>query len=265
MEVDQNNKPIGRWIIRNLVLAVALMITLLAITQLSLKLITRHNQVIEVPDFTDLSVADAKIVAKRQHIRTEVTDSVYVKRMEKGHVFSQNPAPGSKVKKDRNIKLTINAHSTKMVKMPNLVGYSLRQAKTEILASGLTVGRLMYREDLATNNVLDQFIAGRYVAPGTEVEAESPVDLLLGLSPDESNTYIPYLVGFTLPIARDNIFENSLNLGNVSYDETVENYQDTLNAVVYQQSPAYHPGSPVKMGTTINLKLTTSQAKIAGR
>lgn len=246
-------------------LAVALMITLLAITQLSLKLITRHNQVIEVPDFTDLSVADAKIVAKRHHIRTEVTDSVYVKRMEKGHVFSQNPAPGSKVKKDRNIKLTINAHSTKMVKMPNLVGYSLRQAKTEILASGLTVGRLMYREDLATNNVLDQFIAGRYVAPGTEVEAESPVDLLLGLSPDESNTYIPYLVGFTLPIARDNIFENSLNLGNVSYDETVENYQDTLNAVVYQQSPAYHPGSPVKMGTTINLKLTTSQAKIAGR
>ena len=265
MEVDQINKPIGRWIIRNLVLAVALMITLLAITQLSLKLITRHNQVIEVPDFTDLSVADAKIVAKRHHIRTEVTDSVYVKRMEKGHVFSQNPAPGSKVKKDRNIKLTINAHSTKMVKMPNLVGYSLRQAKTEILASGLTVGRLMYREDLATNNVLDQFIAGRYVAPGTEVEAESPVDLLLGLSPDESNTYIPYLVGFTLPIARDNIFENSLNLGNVSYDETVENYQDTLNAVVYQQSPAYHPGSPVKMGTTINLKLTTSQAKIAGR
>ena len=265
MEVDQNNNPIGRWIIRNLVLAVALMITLLAITQLSLKLITRHNQVIEVPDFTDLSVADAKIVAKRHHIRTEVTDSVYVKRMEKGHVFSQNPAPGSKVKKDRNIKLTINAHSTKMVKMPNLVGYSLRQAKTEILASGLTVGRLMYREDLATNNVLDQFIAGRYVAPGTEVEAESPVDLLLGLSPDESNTYIPYLVGFTLPIARDNIFENSLNLGNVSYDETVENYQDTLNAVVYQQSPAYHPGSPVKMGTTINLKLTTSQAKIAGR
>lgn len=265
MEVDQDNLPTGRWIIRNLVLAVALFIALLAITQLSLKLITRHNQVIVVPDFTDLSVADAKIVAKRHHIRTEVTDSVYVKRMEKGHVFSQNPAPGSKVKKDRNIKLTINAHSTKMVKMPNLVGYSLRQAKTEILASGLTVGRLMYREDLATNNVLDQFIAGRYVAPGTEVEAESPVDLLLGLSPDESNTYIPYLVGFTLPIARDNIFENSLNLGNVSYDETVENYQDTLNAVVYQQSPAYHPGSPVKMGTTINLKLTTSQAKIAGR
>ena len=265
MEVDQDNLPTGRWIIKNLALALALFIALLAITQLSLKLITRHNQVIEVPDFTDLSVADAKIVAKRHHIRTEVTDSVYVKRMEKGHVFSQNPAPGSKVKKDRNIKLTINAHSTKMVKMPNLVGYSLRQAKTEILASGLTVGRLMYREDLATNNVLDQFIAGRYVAPGTEVEAESPVDLLLGLSPDESNTYIPYLVGFTLPIARDNIFENSLNLGNVSYDETVENYQDTLNAVVYQQSPAYHPGSPVKMGTTINLKLTTSQAKIAGR
>ena len=265
MEVDQNNKPTGRWILTNLAMAVALFAVLLVITQVSLKAITRHNQVIIVPDFTDLSVADAKIVAKRYHIRTEVTDSVYVKRMEKGHVFSQNPAPGSKVKKDRNIKLTINAHSTKMVKMPNLVGYSLRQAKAEILGSGLTMGRLMYREDLATNNVLDQFIAGKYVAPGTEVEAESPVDLLLGLSPDESDTYIPYLVGFSLPVAKDNLFENSLNLGNVSYDETVQTYQDTLSAVVYQQNPTYSAGAPVRMGTTINLKLTTSQAKIAAR
>ena len=265
MEVDQNNKPTGRWILTNLAMAVALFAVLLVITQVSLKVITRHNQVIIVPDFTDLSVADAKIVAKRYHIRTEVTDSVYVKRMEKGHVFSQNPAPGSKVKKDRNIKLTINAHSTKMVKMPNLIGYSLRQAKAEILGSGLTMGRLMYREDLATNNVLDQFIAGKYVAPGTEVEAESPVDLLLGLSPDESDTYIPYLVGFTLPVAKDNLFENSLNLGNVSYDETVQTYQDTLSAVVYQQNPTYSAGAPVRMGTTINLKLTTSQAKIAAR
>ena len=265
MEVDQNKRPLVRWIIKNLLLAVAFFTALLIITQLSLKVITRHNQVITVPDFTDLSEADARIVAKRHSIRTEVTDSVYVSRMEKGHVFSQNPAPGSKVKKDRCIKLTINSRQTKMVKMPNLVGYSLRQAKTEILSSGLTVGKLVYREDLATNNVLDQFIAGRYVAPGTDVEAETPVDLLLGLSPEDNHTFSPYLIGFTLPVAKDNIFENSLNLGKVSYDETVQNYQDTLAAVVYQQTPAYHPGAPVSMGTSIHLKLTTSQAKIAAR
>ena len=175
MEVDQENRPVARWILTNIALAVLLLAALLVITQLSLKAITRHNQVITVPDLTNLSVPDAKIVAKRYSIRTEVVDSVYVKRLEKGYVFSQNPVAGSKVKKDRTIKLTINAHQTKMVKMPNLVGYSLRQAKTEILAAGLTVGKLSYREDLATNNVLDQFIKGKYVAPGTEVEAESPV------------------------------------------------------------------------------------------
>ena len=265
MEVDKDNKPTGRWILRNVVLAILFFVALLIVTQLSLKALTRHNQVITVPDFTNLSVPDAKIVAKRHDIRTVVVDSVYVKRMEKGHVFSQTPAPGSQVKKNRTIKLTINSSQTKMVKMPNLVGYSLRQAKTEILSSGLTVGKLAYREDLATNNVLDQFIKGRYVAPGTEVEAETPVDLLLGLSPDENETFIPYLIGFTLPVARDNLFENSLNLGNVSYDETVQTYQDTLSAVVYQQTPAFHVGAPAALGTAIHLKLTTSQAKIAAR
>lgn len=265
MEVDKDNKPTSRWIIRNILLAIAFFAVLLVLTQMGLKAITRHNQVIIVPDLTGLSVADAKIVAKRNHIRTEVVDSVYVKRIEKGNVFSQNPAAGKEDKKDRVIKLTINAHQTKMVKMPNLVGYSLRQAKTEILSSGLSVGKLAYREDIATNNVLDQFIKGRYVAPGTEVEAETPVDLLLGLSPDENETFIPYLIGYTLAVARDNLFENSLNLGNVTYDETVESYQDSVSAIVYQQSPAYSPGAPVRMGATIHLKLTTSQAKIAAR
>jgi Uncharacterized protein conserved in bacteria len=264
MEVDKDQKPVRKWLVRNLVLAVLFFVALLIVTQVSLMLITRHNKVITVPDFTDLSAADAKIVAKRYDIRTEVVDSVFVKRFEKGHVFSQNPAPGSKVKKNRCIALTINSTQTKTVKMPNLIGYSLRQAKTEILAAGLTVGKLSYREDMATNNVLDQFIGGKYIAPGKEVEAESPVDLLLGLAPGENETYIPYLIGFTLPVARDNIFENSLNLGNVSYDETVHNYQDTLNAVVYQQSPAHRAGS-APMGTSVNLKMTVSQAKIAAR
>ena len=50
------------------------------------------------------------------------------------------------------------------------------------------------------------------------MEAETPVDLLLGLSPDENETFIPYLIGYTLAVARDNLFENSLNLGNVTYE-----------------------------------------------
>ena len=86
MEVDKENKPTGRWILRNVILAALFFIALLVVTQLSLKAITRHNQVITVPDLTNLSVADAKIVARRHDIRTEVVDSVYVKRMEKGCV-----------------------------------------------------------------------------------------------------------------------------------------------------------------------------------
>ncbi|MBQ5482566.1 MAG: hypothetical protein IIT74_05910, partial [Bacteroidales bacterium] len=75
MEVDKDNKPTSRWIIRNILLAIAFFAVLLVLTQMGLKAITRHNQVIIVPDLTGLSVADAKIVAKRNHIRTEVVDS----------------------------------------------------------------------------------------------------------------------------------------------------------------------------------------------
>ncbi len=56
MEVDKDQKPVGKWLIRNIVLAVLFFVVLLVATQFSLKLITRHNKVITVPDFTDLSV-----------------------------------------------------------------------------------------------------------------------------------------------------------------------------------------------------------------
>ena len=52
--------------------------------------------------------------------------------MKRGAVFSQNPKPGSEVKKGRKVSLTINSVLPKKVTMPSLVGFSMRQAKAEL-------------------------------------------------------------------------------------------------------------------------------------
>ncbi len=61
-------------------------------------------------------------------MRYQVIDSVYTSLVPRGCVAEQNPKPGFKVKKWRNIALTINAFSPEMVAMPNLVDLPLRQA-----------------------------------------------------------------------------------------------------------------------------------------
>ena len=59
MEVDKENKPTARWIIRNVVLAGLFFAVLLIVAQLGLKAITRHNKVITVP-FSEVASGDKK-------------------------------------------------------------------------------------------------------------------------------------------------------------------------------------------------------------
>lgn len=251
-----------KWFWKAVIKAVIIILAITGGASLILKGITQHNKEIEVPDFSLLSVEDAQLVAKQNDVRIEVTDSVFIKRIPRGSVFSQKPEAGSHVKKGRRILLTINATAPKKVVMPNLIGYSLRQAKTVLLTNGLKVGRLRYKEDIATDNVLGQQIDGRDIRAGREIEAESQIDLILGLDPNNCMTYVPHLTGYKYEVAVDNITEHSLNVGKVRYDETVTTFEDSTNAVVYRQSPAYNPESPCFMGTAVDISLTVSQAKL---
>ncbi len=252
-----------RWFLKNLIAAALVIIGITLAAQLFLSLRTRHGQEIDVPDFTSKSIEEAGRMASQAKFRLDITDSVYVSRMPRGAIYSQNPAPGSKVKEGRRILLTINAMQTKKVKMPNLVGLSLRQARTELQEKGLSIGTLSYKEDIATNNVLEQKYNGRTISAGTQVASESRIDLVLGLDPENSTTYIPHLIGYTFSVAFDNIIDNSLNLGKVRYDETVKTYEDSAAALVYSQEPSSERDSSVAMGTRVNISLTASQAKVA--
>ncbi len=127
----------------------------------------------------------------------------------------------------------------------------------------MSLGSLIYVEDIATNNVLEQRYQGKPIAPNTLLESESEIDLLLGLNPEDSQTYIPHLTGYTYLVAKDYLIDNSLNVGLVRFDETVTNYTDSLEAVVYSQSPAFSESIPFVYGTKVSIYLTKDQSKLA--
>lgn len=262
---------------RNFIGGIVFVVVLLIVLSVSLKACTRHNKELAVPDFKTLSLADARHLAAKNDLRLEVVDSVYVKRLAHGAVYRQNPEAGAAVKKNRRILVTINSMTPQMTAVPNVVGYSLRQASAEIAGRGLTIGQLIYRTDMATNNVLEQRYKGRQVIPGTMVETESPIDLVLGLNPSDNITYVPYVVGYTAQLAANSINDNSLNVGQVKYDETVKDYRDSLAAVVYRQSPmpvvSTNEGGDanlvgtrgVVMGSKVDIYLTIDPDKVVSR
>ena len=250
---------LGNWIVRNLLLATLLIVGLLLLAQVGLGLVTRHNRTVTVPDFTNMTVAEAHEVARAGHVGVKVTDSVFVRRLGAGVVYRQQPKAGATVKKGRSIFLTINSIVPRKVVMPNLIGYSLNEARAELNNRGLSLGKLSYTQDIATNNVLRQTVRGRNVRAGDLVVSGSDVDLTLGLSSDERPTVVPRVIGQKYISAVDALHDRYLNVGRVRFDSGIRTYADSVNAVVYQQDGL---GQTRTYGSSINLYLTLDPEKI---
>jgi len=253
-------KPgIKRFIIHlSLILGVIAIIIMLS--QSWLNHFTRHSQSLIVPDFTGMSVPQAQKAAKAHALQLQMMDSLFVPNKPRGTVFRQIPEAGSKVKKNRRILITINSVLPRKAKAPSLVGFSLRQAKAELVSQNFSLGTLYYVADFATNNVLEQHYRGATLVPGTPIDAHSVIDLVLGVDPAQNIAYVPLLIGLNYEIAVDLITDHCLNVGAIRFDATVRSYADSLAAVVVKQEPEASNTLVRNMGSHVNLFLSLPQS-----
>ena len=255
----------GKWLVKHLIAALVVVVVLVIGAAMFLEIATKHGEELIVPDLSNMSVQEAQEIAAASDMVIDVKDSVFVKRMKKGAVYRQNPAPGSHVKSGRRIALTINAINSKKLTMPNLVGLSMRQAKAELLSRGLVLGKLIYVQDMATNNVLKQIFENAEIEPGTMIESESSIDLVVGLNGYDFVTYVPDVIGLKQISAVDAVHDNSLNIKTLQFDRSVKDYDDSLNAMVWRQVPEPSDSVHVKMGSDVTLYLTLDTNKIPVR
>jgi beta-lactam-binding protein with PASTA domain len=248
--------------VKNLALAVALVVGMIMILLIWLNLYTRHGQARPVPDFYGLTIEETAKLAKKNKLIYEVTDSVYTTVVPAGCVAEQNPAPGFKVKKRRRILLTINAFNPEMVKVPNLVGLPIRQALAMIQSAGLAVGERRYIPDLSVDFVIRQLHNGKEVAEGDSIQKGSGIDLVLGKGLSNQRTPVPDLLGLKLESAKNTIIYASLSLGAFVYDNTINTGDDTLNAFVFKQKPEFTETATLKLGDVIYLWFTVDSTKL---
>ena len=209
---------------------------------------TRHGQARPVPNFVGLTMEQTIKLAKKSRLRYQIIDSIYTAAVPRGCIAEQNPKPGFKVKKWRNVVLTINAFHPEMVAMPNLVNLPLRQAKALVESSGLEIGQLKYRPDISIDVVINQQYDGKDIMEGDSIQKESVVDLILGKGLSNQRTSVPYLLGMKLEPAKNKILISSLNLGTFVYDNSISNAADTINAFVFKQIPEFRDDATLQLG-----------------
>ncbi len=246
--------------LRHLGIAVLVIIGLIFGIFQSLNVVTHHGEGLSVPDFTGKTLHEAIQTAEDSDLRIEVNDSVYNAPGKKGTVIAQNPPPDFKVKKGRTIHVQIKTFNPKRIDMPDFTGVSLIQAKADIETYGLKIGKLQYVPDIATNNVLEQMYNGRSIAPGTKIEINSRIDLVLGMGESNEATIVPDLQGLTRGDAIQKATDNSLNIGALVFDESVITVEDSTSAVVWKQTPVKN--YQTTMGSVIDLWLTLDTEKL---
>jgi len=247
---------------KHLGIAIAIFVGGIIITLIWLNFYTRHGQARPIPDFIGLNVVETQALAKKHKLNYQIIDSVYTNLVPNGCIAEQNPKPGFRVKKWRNIVLIINAFSPEMVAMPNLINLPKRQAMLVIGNSGLEIGMLKYKPDLSIDVVLEQEIDGRNIRAGDSILKGAVIDLVLGRGLSDQRTPVPDLIGYNLEEARNRILGASLNLGAYMFDNTIVNYRDSSNAFVYRQNPEYNIESELQLGSIVYLWLTTDSTKM---
>jgi eukaryotic-like serine/threonine-protein kinase len=213
---------------------------------------THHGESISVPDVRGLKITRLESFLSEKNLRFKIVDSLFDIGKGPGTVLEQDPAPGSKVKENRTIYLTINSSSPPDVKMPDLIDVSYRQAEAILQSSGLLVGELIYKPDLAKNAVLDQRYKGKTILPGKKLPKGSVIDLVLGDGLGSVEVHIPDLTGLTRGQALFVLRGSSLNIGTVRYDSGVK---DSVNATVYKQYPDADDERTISQGEAIDIYL----------
>lgn len=243
-----------RPLLKHLLILVGGVLALAIVAHVLLLVGTRHSASRLVPELTGISIEQAEELADEHDLKLHVNDSLYVPIYEGGTVLDQLPKRGVKVKPGRTVYLTINSYAQKMVDVPYVAGRSLRQAKNMLEVAGFGIEKIVYRPDMATNYVLEQYVGEQKILPDTKLQARQGSGVILHAGESGYVTVIvPKAVGLELDQAKSRLWEQGLNIGTVVFDDGI----DLLNqkdARVYVQIPA--AGVRARLGATVDLKLT---------
>jgi len=218
----------------NFLAAIALVIGLMFLFLWSLGFITNHGAFEKVPGVKGRLLAEAIKSLEIKGFKVEVQDSLYIDSLPPFAVIKQSPEADMMVKSNRTIYLTINRSQPPLVEMPNMVGFSFRNAEMYLKQLGLKLGDTTRKPDIARDAVMEQLYMGGQIRAGTKIFAGSTISFVLGSGLGEEEFKVPSIIGLTFKEARDLLKSMNLNVAGLVPDPDVK---DTANAFVWKQSP----------------------------
>ncbi|MBC8311237.1 MAG: PASTA domain-containing protein [Candidatus Marinimicrobia bacterium] len=139
--------------------------------------IAGHREDIIIPDLTSISLRNARLNASREGLVVDTVMYEFNHNIKDGHVSFQVPRAWHIVKSGANISLGVSrGNPPDYYTVPDMIGQSLKSAKSTLAKSGLRLGELEFefQPDLLKNTIIDQNFT-----PGLRVTFPAAVDLIV--------------------------------------------------------------------------------------
>ncbi|MBF0410892.1 MAG: PASTA domain-containing protein [Candidatus Riflebacteria bacterium] len=212
-----------------------------------------RGETIEVPDFRGKHLVDV-FKEKPPDLLIEKRDEKCDPRFNKDHVIAQYPEPGTRVKRNKKILLTISLGG-KQVTVPDLTGKSTRETALLLLNAQLKEGNRAYIFSAKTPK--DRIIA-QSPLPFSNQAISQGVDVLVSLGTPAAKNFLPSLIGKSLDEAKTILADFSVKIGKQLYKK------DTVYEPNRVLSTKPSPYEMITEGATVDLLLSsqTSQSSV---
>ena len=246
----------------NVLLAFFTFVLVIWLALQTLKWYTHHGESVIVPEIKGMNFDKAVVKLDDLDLEYMVIDTSFDPNKSPNSILDQNPLPGSRVKENRVIYLTVNSKTPPNREVPDLIGKSsLKFATIQLESRGFKLGEPIYKPNPDLNSVLDVLYKGRSVKKGEMLPLGSEIVLVLGNGMGNTKIDIPFLIGLTYSEALAVLQENGLTIGALVPDASVS---DTTSAKVYKQIPEPNFGDQLRIGEPIDIfiKSTMTQEEI---
>ncbi len=191
---------------------IVLFVLFLIVNSIIMPAITRHGDEFSLPKIEGMTLAEAEPVLMAADLKLEVTSEEYHPDKPTGTILSQFPVGGTKVKAGRTIRV-VTSLGQKAVAVPDLRGFSIRQARLNLEAAGFLVGDL---EWTTTDSLPEKVVVFSYPGAGTKIPYGSAVNLMVNRGPYQRTIFVPRLIGLSLAEAQARLEEKGLKVGLVT-------------------------------------------------
>ncbi|MBI5323926.1 MAG: PASTA domain-containing protein [Ignavibacteriae bacterium] len=224
--------------------AAGLIIIFWLVDSVIMPLIVHNTETVQVPNVVGKSFSDAETIINSKSLKIIKSGEQYSENVIPNTVINQIPKSGTEVKVGRTIYLIISK-GRETLEVPYLIGKSLREARVNLIQSGLALGNVVY---IASDSIGFDTVLSQSVGNDRKIPAGSNINLIVSKG-SENFVKVPNLIGLSVSEAQSILTESGLIVGNIFTGKS-ETY---MAGTVIDHSPA--AGELVKQNSPVNLTI----------